>query len=151
MLPALMLLAAGVQGGMSIFNGAAEKAASERNAAIMRQNAQAVRLQGYQSEEEMRRQQSLFLAESRTAAQQSGFDATSGSMRDIQQQSDALAELDILTMRYENEMRALGIITQASETERAGRDAMRAGVIGAGAAALSGYANYSQMNALKVQ
>ena len=142
--PALFLLGAGLQGAGLLYSGSAEEAAADQEAAIMRRNSVAIRQQTVQTEEALRRKQASFLAEQRAAMTQSGFDSDSGTNRDIAYQSETLAELDAMTLRYEGEMRALGIQTAAGQRESEGKAARTASIIGAGGALLSGYGDYSK-------
>ena len=150
MLPALFLLGAGLQGAGLLYSGSAEKAAADEEAAIMRRNAVAIRQQTVQNEEALRRKQASFLAEQRAAMVQSGFDSDTGTNRDIAYQSETLAELDAMTMRYEGEMRALGIQTAAGQREAEGKASRTASFIGAGGALLSGYGDYAKSSGVQL-
>ena len=145
MLGALMLLGTGIQAAGQLYAGNAAAANAEMNASIMRQNAAIVRSQGARNEEALRRKQSMFLAEQRASFQQTGVDAGSGSAADIQRQSEVLAELDVMTQRYETEMRALGLMTQANATEKYGEAQQTAGYLGAAGSLLSGAADYQML------
>lgn len=150
MLGALMLLGGGVQAAGQLFAGEANDAAAEQQAALLRQNAITVRKQGVQSEEALRRKQAQFLANQRTAMVQSGFSAVTGSNRDIAYQSESLAELDAMTMRYETEMRALGMTMQAGQVEAQGEADKFASRIGAAGSILSAAGSYGMMSGTRL-
>lgn len=149
MLP-LLLAGMAIDAAGNLMAGEAQKANAAYNAEIKRRNAASALQQGRQAEEALRRKTADFMATQRAAMAQSGTDPNSGSNADITYQSEVNAELDAMTVRYESQMRALGLTMEANQYESAGKEAQRAGRIGAGVSILSGIGNYqqSQLNML---
>lgn len=149
MLP-LLLLGTTLQMGSTIMEGQAEKANNAYNAEIKRKNAATVRLQGNASEEALRRKTAQFLATQRVAMAQSGTDANSGSNADFHYQSEVNAELDAMTVRYESEMRAMGLLSEASQYDKASKEAMPGAYLGMAGQLLSGVGSYQSSNLAKL-
>ena len=101
-------------------NYRAQQQMSERNATIMEQNAGIERSQANQREESQRREARMILGSQRAALSQSGIGA-GGSAADIMAQSASDAELDSLTLRYEGDMRARGLMVEAEGERYQGR------------------------------
>ena len=151
----LMLVSAGVSAMGSIQEGQAAKAqadaqakASEYNAAVTRIQADVARQQAGAREEQQRRGARQVMGRQRAAIAQSGVGFI-GSALDIAEQSAAAAELDALTMRYEGELAARGLLAQAegdlygAKVQRAaGKQAQTAGYLQAGSTLLTGYGKY---------
>ena len=151
----IMLAAAALQALNSISSGnqqaAAFKAqaqANDYNAAAMRQRAETERQISGQKEQ-MQRRDSRIQAGSRRAAMAEAGLGLGGSMADVDSQSEALAELDALNIRYQGELEAHGLLGQASLEEwqansnrKSASSAKRQGYIGAAGAMLGGYGNY---------
>lgn len=112
-------------------------------------NAGLARAQGAQNEAAQRRQAAQFFGEQRAAVVQSGVDPSSGSALDIQRQSEEFSELDAMTIRYESEMRALGLLSQAEDYLGQARDVRRAAPITAAAGLLSSAGQLSYMRGVK--
>lgn len=144
-LGALLLLGSAITAGGTLMAGNAAEQAGEINADILRQNAGRVRQSAVKQEEDLRRKQSMFMGQQRAAMVQSGVDSESGSNKDIAYQSELMAELDVMTLRYENEMRALGLMQQADMAEMQGDEAQQASYFAAGGALLSGIGTYGML------
>ena len=115
------------------------------NATIDRQNADAALQQSASEQGRQNRRARQILGEQRAASLQSGT-GTGGSNADLLDQSATLAELDMLNIAYEGQMRARGHEIQAqgedysSRTNRSNaRNARRAGIFSAGRSLLSGF------------
>ena len=115
------------------------------NATIDRQNADAALQQSASEQGRQNRRARQILGEQRAASLQSGTGA-GGSNADLLDQSATLAELDMLNIAYEGQMRARGHEIQAqgedysSRTNRSNaRNARRAGIFSAGRSLLSGF------------
>lgn len=101
--------------------------ANQYNAAVMRQRADATRSSYGQREEQQRRQARFALGQDRAAMGQSGL-GLGGSNDDINDQSEVLAEMDALNIRYGGELEAHGLLTQARMEDwqaQSNRDAKR--------------------------
>lgn len=92
----------------------AQRQANERNAAVLAQNAQIERQQSNEREEAQRREARMILGQQRASLAQAGT-GFGGTAADVMSQSAANAELDALTLRYEGDMRARGLLAQADE------------------------------------
>lgn len=124
--------------------------AQEYNATIADANAKATLEQTNAREEQQRRQFRSLQGEAIAGMAQSGT-ALNGSNLDVLKQNAINNELDALTIRYEGQMQSRGLMAQAQldrygadASRRNGRAAMTAGVLGAGASLLGGFANYSR-------
>jgi hypothetical protein len=126
-----------------------------RNAALSDQQATQVYAQGVEREQEQRAQAGQQLGAQRAAVAQSGFDASSGSMLDVQTQSAQTAELDALQLRYQGILQGQSLEDQATQqryqasvAKANSKTALATGVLSAAGAALSGYASYAKLGAL---
>ncbi len=127
----------------AIQQGNAAQAASNYNAARMEQNAAIEREQANQREEAKRRETRLLLGAQRAAFAQSGG-GMGGSAADVMQQSAINAELDALTLRYEGEMRARGMESEAAAERFSNRQSQQSGLLTGAASVLSGISRYGE-------
>lgn len=118
--------------------------AMEYNAAINRQRAETARSAWNQREEQQRRAARVFMGKQRAAIAESGL-GLGGSNADIERQSEVLAELDALNIRYEGELEASGFLAQSElDTYEAGslksqaKQAKKASYLGIASSILSG-------------
>lgn len=125
-----------------------QQQATDYNAAVMEQNAGIERQQANAREEAQRREARQILGSQRAAFAQAGT-GLGGSAADVMEQSATNAELDALTLRYEGDMRARGLMAQAEgekyQSRAAGANASSAGSMGAFGAVgsiLSGVGSY---------
>ena len=96
-----------------------------KNAARLRTQAVVARQQGGADEEQLRRQQRQELASQRGSIAESGF-TFEGTMRDLADDADVQAELEVLNLRYGTEMEARTIEADAASlTEQAGLTAAK--------------------------
>lgn len=121
------------------------------NEAVGRSRAQSALDVGNQKEEMQRRQARLVIGQQRAASAQSGF-GFSGSALDVERQSQVMAELDALNIRYGAQLEAQGFksqadldASQADVYDRSSSNARKGSYLGAAAAALSGTADYLRM------
>jgi hypothetical protein len=91
---------------------AAYAQANEYNAAVNRQKAETSYQVANQREEQQRRNAAMFIGKQRAFAAQSGL-GLGGSNADLERQSEVLAELDALNIRYEGAMQARGLLQEA--------------------------------------
>lgn len=143
-----------IQAGQAAQSEANARAqANQYNAKVREMQAGIERQQANAREEQQRRKARQLLGQQRGAIAQSGV-GMMGSALDIAEESAARAELDSLTIRYEGELAAKGLLAdaegeryEASVNRMAGKNAMRGAYLSAGSALLSGTARvgaYSQ-------
>jgi hypothetical protein len=130
-----------------------QKQASDYNAAVLTQNAANERAAANQREEAQRREARMILGSQRAAFAQAGT-GLGGSAADVMEQSSTDAELDALTLRYEGDMRARGMMAQAEGERFQGRvagynakQAKTAGYMDAVGSILGGAGNYMDRQA----
>lgn len=144
--------AGAVQQGMAASaQGRAQQQAQQYNAVVKQQTATAARQQAGAREEQQRRMARQVLGQQRAALAQAGI-GMGGSALDIEEQSAVRAELDALTIAYEGELQAKGLLAAAQQdifqgqsALAAGKNAQTASYISAGASLLSGAASYGYM------
>ncbi len=117
--------------------------AQEYNAAVARNNEIAANQQASFAEDQQRRRFRALQAEGMVAAAQSGA-GLGGSNEDVLRQNAIANELDALTIRYEGQMKARGLLAQAEldrmqaeANRRAARAATTGGYMSAGASLLT--------------
>jgi hypothetical protein len=151
---AAMSAVGAIQQGMAAQAQAqAAQGAANYNATIKRQQAASELQQANAREEQQRRGSRQLLGQQRAALAQAGIGA-GGSALDIEEQSADRAELDALTMRYEGDLRAKGLLAAAEGAEYEGRAAIAAGqnamtgaYLSAGASLLSAVGSYKYYSA----
>jgi hypothetical protein len=128
-------------------NAAAQ--ANQYNAKVKEMQAGIERQQANAREEQQRRKARQILGEQRAGIAQAGI-GMMGSALDISEESATRAELDSLTIRYEGELAAKGMLAdavaeryEAGVNRMAGRNAMTGAYLSAGSAILSGASRYS--------
>lgn len=150
-LPIVTMAAAAVQAVGAIQQGRAQAAsyksaaqAADYNATMARLNAGVAGEQANAAEEQQQRQFRALQAKGVVAAAESGA-GLDGSNLDVLKQNAVANELDALTIRYEGQMKARGLLAQseldklqAQASRRAGKDAMTGGYLSAGANLLTG-------------
>jgi hypothetical protein len=158
-LPIIMAVTTAV-GAISQANAASATAKSQQqaadyNATIQRQQATLTRQQGAVAEDAHRRRVRSILGQQRAALAESGmgFTGTGGLLLN---QSAAAAELDALNMRYETDLKARGLLSDANMTQfegetagAAGKAAMTSGYLSAGTALATGAASYGGFSSTK--
>lgn len=145
---AMQALGAIQQGNAQAASYRSQQAASNYNAAVMEQNAGIEREQANAREEAQRREARMILGSQRAALSQAGI-GMGGSAADVMQQSATDAELDALTLRYEGDMRARGLMIGAEQERYQGAvaganasAARRSGYMQAAGSILAGTGNY---------
>lgn len=145
---AMQALGAIQQGNAQAASYKSQQAAANYNASIMDQNARIERDQANQREEAQRREARQVLGAQRAAFSQAGV-GLGGSAADVMAQSAANAELDALTLRYEGEMKARGLMASAEGERYQGQvagmnasSARTAGYMNAAGSILGGAASY---------
>jgi hypothetical protein len=148
---AIAALGAASGAAPSLAQGAAAKSAANAQAAAANTNARLAEHQatdalrrGAHEENKFRREASVLQGSQRAAAAASGVDVDSGSMSDIQIEARMEEEEDAAVIRFNAAREGWGYNTQAldyrnqaSAARSAGKNAMTAGMIGAGASLLS--------------
>jgi len=151
----LMATSAGVSAIGALQQGRAQSAqyrsaaeAAEYNALIARQNEQTAGAQASVAEEQQRRKFRAMQGEAIAGMAQTGT-GLDGSNADVLRQASIANELDALTIRYEGQMKARGLMAQseldrmsAASSRRAGSSAMTGAFLNAGAGLLSGASKY---------
>jgi hypothetical protein len=140
-LPAIAVGAAATQAVGQLAAGESAKAAAEQNAAMMRQEAEIARRQGVAQSTARERATRQFLGRQRAAIGQAGI-GFEGSAQDVMLESATAAELDVMNTMYEAELRAKGLMNQATITSWEGKQARRASRMAAVGSVLTGAANY---------
>ncbi len=130
-----------------------QQQAADYNAAILTQNAASERAAANQREEAQRREARQILGSQRASFAQAGT-GLSGSAADVMAESATNAELDALTLRYEGDMRARGLLAEAEGEKFQGRvaganakQAKTAGYMNAVGSILGGAGNYMDRQA----
>ena len=132
------------QGKAAEAQAKAQADANKYNARVKEIQAGVEREAAGRREEQQRRKARQVLGEQRAALVQSGI-GMMGSALDIEEQSATAAELDALSIRYEGELAAKGMLYDAEAEKFEGRAALAAGknaknasYLKAGSAILSG-------------
>lgn len=123
--------------------------AADYNAAVQRQNAETAMAQGNANEEAQRRKARIIEGQQRAAIAETPGLQGSTTAGDLYEQSVSNAEMDALNIRYNAQLAAVGYKNQAgldawnADQHRANASRIKsAGILSAGAAALSGYGSY---------
>ena len=123
--------------------------AAEYNAQVARNNAQSASDQANFREEQQHRKFAQLQGQALAAIGQSGT-GYSGSNLDMLHQNEVNNQLDALTIRYEGQQQASGLMAQsqmsqleASQAKSNSSSALTAGYIGAGTNVLSGAGKYA--------
>lgn len=126
----------------------AQAQANDYNAIINKQNAEVASTQANAKEEAQRRHFRALQGQAVAGVAQSGT-GFGGSNADVLEQNEINNELDALTIRYEGDMQARGLLAQseldkyqANVSRQNASSAKSAGMMNAGAAILGGATNY---------
>lgn len=126
--------------------------AAEYNATVSTQNAQIARNNASIREEVQRRKSRSILAQQFAGTAQAGIDF-SGTAADVFTQSETMAELDALNIRYEGDLQSRGLLAEATgeryQAEAAlvnGKNARTAANISAAGSLLQGASGYKYMS-----
>lgn len=136
-----MAASAGLGALGSIQQGFAARQQAEYNAAVAEQNAAAARAQAALDESTSRKKSGLVLGSIRARAAANTGDV-GGSALDVLADSASEAELEALTLRYQGEVKARQMESEAALERRRGKSAVLEGIVGAGTRLLTagGYA-----------
>jgi hypothetical protein len=122
--------------------------ANEYNALAQQQRAQTSRLVAGEREQMQRRESAFAIGKQRAAAAESGL-GLGGSTGDLTSQSELFAEMDALNVRYQGELEASGLMSQANlegwqagVNRQSGSSAAALGYVGAAGQILSSYGGY---------
>ena len=136
------------QGQAAAAQGRAQQQAQQYNAIVKQQNAALARQQAGAREEQQRRGARQVLGQQRAALAQAGI-GMGGSALDIEEQSAVRAELDALSIAYEGDLQASGLLAAAQQdiymgevAKARGDNERTASYVSAGASILSGAASY---------
>lgn len=136
------MAAAAVQAMGAIYQGNAQAAGAEAAAGQAEANARITRQQSSANEDTRRRQSAMQMGDIRARAADSGFDPSSGSLATLQAKSAGEMELDILTKRYEDQLRAMSFDAEGASARTAAKSARRSGYLNAFATIMGSSANY---------
>lgn len=158
--PVLFLAAAAVTAYGKYSEGQAQQEAAksqaqaaEYNATVSTQNAQIARNNASVREELQRRKSRSILAQQFAGTAQAGIDF-SGTAADVFSQSETMAELDALNIRYEGDLQSRGLLAEAAGERYQGqaalvngKNAQTAANISAAGTLLQGASGYKYMSA----
>ena len=126
--------------------------ASDYNAAVARQRADAASAVYGEREQQQRRTSALMAGQRAAAVAQSGM-GMGGSNADLERQSSIMSELDALNIRYEGATQARGLLAQsemdtysASSSRMAGSMAKSGSYLAAAGKLMSGTGDYIRTN-----
>lgn len=136
----LVAAAAATGAVSSIQQGRAARAAHEFNVQLAERDAETARRAAAADEVEARRQAAKRVGSQRAALAASGVDLT-GTPLDLLAETAEDDELNALRVRFGGETQAQGFQGRAASERFSGRQAMRAGVIGAVGQGLTGAGN----------
>ena len=142
-----MVAAAVLQAVGSISSANSAKNAANYNATLATQRQTVALQQGAANEDAQRRQAGQVLGRQASGAADST--GLSGTAIDNYQQSATNAEIDALNIRYGAQLGALSAGDEAALSRAQASNAMKAGYLNAGAAALSAYGNYGQTGRIR--
>ena len=137
-----MIAAAAIKFIGQSYQGEAEGTRLNSMGDVAQANAKNTRLQTNASEETQRRHNAVRMGDLRARAAQSGFDASTGSLADLQVKSAGEMELDALTTRYQGQLEAIGFDNQAAGYRASAKNARRSGYLSAFGTLASSAANY---------
>lgn len=138
----MMIATTAMQFVGSIYQGEAEGARLNSAADLAESNARNASLAGNAREEALRRRGTLEMGRIRASAVQTGFDANTGSLADLQASSAAELELNALTSRYESQLQSISFQNEAAGLRSSAKSARRTGVMNAFGSLMSSGANY---------
>lgn len=136
------MAASAVQALGQIYQGNSAAAGQEGLAQQAEANARITRQQSGANEDTRRRQMALQMGDIRARAADSGFDPTSGSLATLQSSAAGEMELDILTKRYEDQLRALSFDAEGQSARSAAKSARRSGYLSAFGTIMGSAGNY---------
>ena len=134
----IALLAAAASAGSSLMATGQQRAIGKAQAQALEVEAGVARRQAGLETEALGRETRRQFGELRAAGGQAGL-LDSVTFGDVYKQAATAAELDALSLAYQGETQAQGLLTEASIT-RASRPSWVQGILQAGSAGLGGYA-----------
>lgn len=140
--PVLAAANAAMQFVGHVYQGEAEGSRMNSAADVAAMNSKQALLVANAREENLRRTNAARLGEIRASAAQSGFDASTGSLADLQVQSSKEMELDALTQRYEGVMQSIGFKNEESQLRAGAKNARKTGYLNAFGSLMQNGANY---------
>lgn len=137
----IMMAASAVSAVGAISGGIQANNAAKYNATVLEQQAATTRNQGLAREELQRAQARQHIGTQLASTAQSGV-ALDGSAVDNLQTSMLNAEMDALNIRYERDLNATGLLSQANITRFQGKKARTAGYLSAAGSLMNGASGY---------
>lgn len=141
-------IALGLQVVSQLAGASAEASALRHNSAVDAENARLAELGGALRGEAIRREERRISGEALARQGESGVQVGTGSALEILRQNAIEREYDVLAARYSAAGEANALRDQASAKRRAAEGALLRGVLGAGAAALTGISDIRNTQAL---
>lgn len=138
----MMAASTGMSVGSSLLGGMQARDAAKYNAAVASQNAVLARQQGAVAGEQLQRDQQLKLGSMIAQYGASGVQTDTGSPMEILASSVRQMAFDRATLKYNYELKALGLDAEAGAQSARGANAMTSGILNAAGAGLKGYAQY---------
>jgi hypothetical protein len=133
----IAILSAAASAGSSLMSTAQQRAVGKAQAQALEVDASVARRQAGLETEALGRETRRQFGELRAAGAQAGL-LDSVTFGDVYKQAATAAELDALSLAYQGETQAQGLLTEASIT-RASRPSWVQGILQAGSAGLGGY------------
>ena len=137
-LPFIAIAGASAAAVSSLMSTGQQRQVGAAQARALEMEASVVRRQAGMEEEALRRDTQRQFGELRAAGGQAGL-LDSVTFGDVYKQAATAAELDALSLAYQGETQARGLLTEARIT-RAARPSWVQGILQAGAAGMGGYA-----------
>lgn len=134
-------LSTGFQAGAAMFSGVAQNNALLGAADADMENARLSELQGALNVEDIRRRGRATQGEAIAALAENGGGVEGGSARDLIYQNSLEIEYAAMSARYGAAGEARGYRFKAAQDRQAARSALIGGILGAGAAAVTGVTN----------
>lgn len=139
---AIGMISAGISAAGAIRQGNVAESAAEYNAQVAENNAEVVRAQGTLQQEAQRAKARALIGDQLAAVSSSGT-SVSGSNLQLLGESLYNAELDALNIRYESELNARGLQSQATQERWQGKQAKIASGFNAAAQIGKGFSSYA--------
>lgn len=111
---------------------------AKANQRMANQQAEIVQQQSRAQQEETKRRGALVLGQQQAAAGASGIDTGSGSLLDVQADTDQQIQYDVLKTKYNGNLQSWQYRTQAAQFGQSASNSLLAGGISAGGSLLSG-------------
>jgi hypothetical protein len=140
-IPFIPYIAAAIGAAGAIRSANVQRNAADYNAQVREQQAHTTAVQTVTAEEEARRHARKVIGTQLAAISESGT-GLSGSNLDLLNESLYNSEMDALNIRYQGDLQQRGLLEEAKQSRRQGRDAQAGGYLNAAGAALGAFQGY---------